>query len=198
MSVKLLFHIALASDWAEAQKSGTYTISTLGRTLAEEGFIHAAYGDQWPGVRERFYSDVAEPLVLLRIDGDLLDVPVVEEPPTPGATEVFPHIYGPLPAGAVVGVIPLSAREASGSEPATSPTPPAQRPGDDGPSFAALYFREMFINAGLLLLVMALGFGGMALGAATGSEIAPALLGVAGTAAGVLIAVGLHRSRRRS
>lgn len=191
--MKPLFHIALTSDWLEAQRSGTYTVSTLGRTLAEEGFIHAAYGDQWQGVRERFYSDVAEPLVLLRIDGELLDVPVVDEPPAPGSTELFPHIYGPLPTSAVVTAIPLPPLVEARPQPTTSSAPTAA---DDGPSFAALYFREMFINAGLLLLVMALGFGGMALGAATGSESAPALLGVAGTAAGVLLAVRLHRRRR--
>lgn len=191
--MKPLFHIALASDWLEAQRSDHYTVSTLGRTLAEEGFIHAAYGDQWQGVRERFYSQVDEPLVLLRIDGELLDVPVVEEPPAPGSAELFPHIYGPLPTSAVVTAMPLPPRVEARREATASSAPTAA---DGGPSFASLYFREMFINAGLLLLVMALGFGGMALGAATGSESAPALLGIAGTAAGVLLAVRLHRRRR--
>ena len=48
-----------------------------------------------------------EPLVLLEIDSDLLDVPVVEEPPAPGVEETFPHIYGPLEPAAVVAVTPL-------------------------------------------------------------------------------------------
>jgi uncharacterized protein (DUF952 family) len=34
-----IYHIATASDWAQAQAAGEYTTSTLGRTLAEEGFI---------------------------------------------------------------------------------------------------------------------------------------------------------------
>src|SRR3546814_8343498 len=83
----MIFHIALASDWAEAKAAGSYTVSTRGRTLAEEGFIHASRADQWTGVREAFYSDVTEPLLLLQIDTDLLDVPVVEEPAVPGGTE---------------------------------------------------------------------------------------------------------------
>ena len=45
--------------------------------------------------------------MLLEIDTDLLDVPLVEEPPAPGMTETFPHIYGPLRPGAVVAVTPL-------------------------------------------------------------------------------------------
>jgi len=103
-----IFHIATASDWEAAQESGSYTTSTLGRTLAEEGFIHASRNDQWEGVRAAFYADVAEPLVLLEIDTDLLDVPVVEEVPAPGMTETFPHVYGAIPAAAVVGVVPLA------------------------------------------------------------------------------------------
>ena len=60
-----IFHVALAADWATAQEAGDYRISTLGRTLEQEGFIHASRADQWPGVRERFYAGVTEPLVLL-------------------------------------------------------------------------------------------------------------------------------------
>ena len=99
-----IFHIATAADWAEARQSGSYTTSTRGRSLAEEGFIHASRADQWEGVRERFYADVEEPLVLLEVDTDLLDVPWVEEPPAPGVAETFPHVYGPVRREAVVGV----------------------------------------------------------------------------------------------
>jgi glutathione S-transferase len=99
-----IYHLATIADWEAAQASGAYTTSTYGVTLEQEGFIHASRADQWEGVRERFYTDVAEPLVLLEIDTDLLDVPLVEEPPAPGMTETFPHIYGPLRPAAVVGV----------------------------------------------------------------------------------------------
>ncbi len=101
-----IFHIATAADWAEARHLGHYTTSTRGRTLAEEGFIHASRADQWEGVRDRFYADVAEPLVLLEIDTDLLDVPVMEEA-VPDSDETFPHVYGPLDVDAVVQVMPL-------------------------------------------------------------------------------------------
>ena len=102
-----IFHIATASDWHQAQATGAYTTSTRGVTLEQEGFIHASRADQWEGVRAAYYADATEPLVLLEIDTDLLDVPVVEEVPAPGASETFPHVYGAISPAAVVGVRPL-------------------------------------------------------------------------------------------
>ena len=37
-----IFHIATAADWAEAQRTGSYTTSTRGRSLEQEGFVHAS------------------------------------------------------------------------------------------------------------------------------------------------------------
>jgi len=102
----LIFHIATLADWERARRHGRYSSSTLGRTLAEEGFIHASRGDQWQAVHERFYADVAEPLVLLVIDTARLDVPVVEES-VPGSDETFPHVYGALDPAAVEQAVPI-------------------------------------------------------------------------------------------
>jgi glutathione S-transferase len=102
-----IFHIATASDWQAAQASGAYTTSTRGVTLEEEGYIHASRADQWEAVRAAYYADVTEPLVLLEIDTDLLDVRVVEEVPAPGMTETFPHVYGAIRPAAVVTVTEL-------------------------------------------------------------------------------------------
>jgi len=102
-----IFHIATADEWAAAQRAGSYTTSTYGITLADEGFIHASRADQWQGVLERFYGEVSEPLVLLEVDPERLTAPVVEESP-PGTDEAFPHIYGPLNPDAVVQVTPLA------------------------------------------------------------------------------------------
>jgi uncharacterized protein (DUF952 family) len=106
VATERLFHLALRRDWEEAQGAGEYRVSTRGRTLAEEGYLHASYAHQWQGVRDAYYADVTEPLVLLEVDPALLDVPVVVETPE-GADEAFPHIYGPLPVTAVVDVRPL-------------------------------------------------------------------------------------------
>ena len=102
-----IFHLALARDWDDARQTGEYTVSTLGRTLAEEGFIHAARADQWAGVRDRFYAQVTEPLLLLVIDPARLTAEVREEA-VPGLDETFPHVYGPLDLEAVVEVRSLT------------------------------------------------------------------------------------------
>ena len=108
MATERLFHLALRRDWEDGQvRAGEYRVSTRGRTLAEEGFLHASYAHQWQGVRDAYYADVTEPLVLLEVDPALLDVPVVEEVPA-GGDEAFPHVYGPLPVAAVVSVRELS------------------------------------------------------------------------------------------
>ena len=95
-----IFHCSLRSDWQAAQAVGEYIISSRGRTLADEGFIHACYSHQIDAVLARFYGDVTEPMCLLRIDPGLLTVPVVAENLL-GGDELFPHIYGPLPVDAV-------------------------------------------------------------------------------------------------
>ena len=100
----MIFHIAEASDWEAARIHGDYRVSTRGRTLADEGFIHAARREQVLGVAEAFYAD-AGPLLLLSIDPARLSSPVREDEVAPGI--VFPHIYGPIELTAVAGVSPL-------------------------------------------------------------------------------------------
>lgn len=102
-----IYHCSLVSDWQVAQLAGEYTISSRGRTLADEGFVHASYAEQVPGVLQRFYADLTDPLCLLRIDPGLLQAPVVAEN-LMGGDELFPHIYGPIPVAAVVGVEALT------------------------------------------------------------------------------------------
>ena len=100
----MIFHIAELSDWRVAQAAGDYRVSTRGRTLAEEGFIHASRWDQVLGVADAFYAD-AGPLVLLSIDPARLSAPVRDDEVAPGI--VFPHIYGPIDLAAVVATAPL-------------------------------------------------------------------------------------------
>ena|GEM_PF-245597 len=101
-----LFHLAFEADWDAAQHDGEYRISTRGRTLADEGFIHMSGAAQLPGVARRFYSDVTEPLVVLTVDMLELEHEVRLEVPS-GASEAFPHLYGPLPVHAVASVRPF-------------------------------------------------------------------------------------------
>lgn len=105
-----IFHIATAADWRRTLDSGTYTTSTVGRTLEEEGFIHASRRDQVQGVFDRYYRGRREPLVLLTIDtARLTDAEVVVEPV---GDDTYPHVYGPINRRAVVDVAPLDRRGA--------------------------------------------------------------------------------------
>jgi len=104
----MIYHLAEQAHWQRALRDGTYAQSTRGRSLAEEGFIHASSAEQWPVVRSRFYADVAEPLVLLHIDESRLGSPVVHEVGDPATGETFPHVYGPIEVGAVVDTTVLA------------------------------------------------------------------------------------------
>jgi uncharacterized protein (DUF952 family) len=101
---RFIFHIAFESDWKAAEQSGTYRGSTRGARLDDVGFVHAGFEHQVSVVGGIVYRDASEPLVVLVIDTEHLDVPVVVEN-LEGGDEMFPHIYGPLPVRAVVDVL---------------------------------------------------------------------------------------------
>lgn len=140
-----IFHIARAADWEAARRSGAYTVSTLGRTLEEEGFLHAAHRAQVPTVFSRFYRDAGVPLVLLTVDTERLDVPWQEDQV---GDERYPHIYGPLDPKAVVRVQELTREGSTGS-------------------FTTLFVQEMLVRVFLALGVMLL----IALGLAAGRQL---------------------------
>ncbi|HTT50425.1 MAG TPA: DUF952 domain-containing protein [Streptosporangiaceae bacterium] len=107
-----LYHIAAAQDWAQAQRDGEYRMSTRGRTLAEEGFIHASTAGQVVPVANALYRDEHRGLVLLVLDPARIGAEIRWEP-VPGLAGPFPHIYGPLPVAAVRRAVPLE-RDGSG------------------------------------------------------------------------------------
>jgi uncharacterized protein (DUF952 family) len=103
-----IFHIATEADWETAQRSGTYATSTRGRTLEQEGFIHASRREQVAGVWKAFYVDAGEPLVLLTIDTERLTSRWQEDPVArEGSSDTFPHVYGPINASAIVHAEPF-------------------------------------------------------------------------------------------
>ena len=101
-----IYHIATRSDWAGAQRDGEYRTSTIGRSLADEGFIHASQATQVAEVANALYRGVPDELVLLVIDPELVRAPIRYEH-VPGAEDPFPHIYGPLNPDAVVAERPF-------------------------------------------------------------------------------------------
>ncbi|MFJ5269265.1 DUF952 domain-containing protein [Streptomyces sp. NPDC088358] len=100
-----LLHITERSLWDAARASGAYEMSTRGRTLGEEGFIHCSTRAQLPRIASFLYGAYEGPgdLVVLVVDAERLEVPVRYEAVKPGGEE-FPHVYGPIPVSAVVDV----------------------------------------------------------------------------------------------
>jgi uncharacterized protein (DUF952 family) len=103
--VTFIYHIAAAADWARACRDGTYTTSTRGRTLAEEGFIHTSTAGQVALVANAFYRGEPD-LLLLVIDPDRVKEEIRYEH-VPGQAQPYPHIYGPLNIDAVVQTRPF-------------------------------------------------------------------------------------------
>ena len=100
MRTQPIYHLALRREWDEAvARGGPYDRSTIGRSLADEGFIHCSFEDQVASVARRFYD--GEDVVLLTVDPTRVDADIVVEN-LDGGDERFPHVYGPLPLAAVV------------------------------------------------------------------------------------------------
>ena len=97
----MIYHITEAAAWQAAQQSGQYT----GDTLTSEGFIHFSTEPQVERTANRFYHGRHD-LVVLEVDPALANAPVRYEN-LEGGTELFPHLYGPLPVSAVVRAIPF-------------------------------------------------------------------------------------------
>ncbi len=108
-----LYHIATAPDWERARQEGEYRTSTRGRSLSEEGFIHASTAAQVLPVANAVYQDEQQDLLLLVLDSSRIAAEIRREP-VPGWADPFPHIYGPLDIAAVVQAVPLE-RDAAGS-----------------------------------------------------------------------------------
>lgn len=96
-----LLHLAVSAEWERARSAGSYERSTIDTSLAEEGFIHCSFPHQVQATADRYYRG-RDDIVLLRFDPDRLDAGVVVEAATSG--EQHPHVYGPIPVGAVISV----------------------------------------------------------------------------------------------
>lgn len=93
-----LFHLVDPAVWAAAERAGTYHPASL----AAEGFIHLSFLDQVAGSANRHYRD-AEELVVVEVDAAMIGEQVRIED-SYGSGTSFPHLYGPLPASAVIEV----------------------------------------------------------------------------------------------
>jgi uncharacterized protein (DUF952 family) len=97
----MIYHITSRSDWASAQAAGEYSADSL----ESEGFIHCSNAVQVQATANRFFRGQQD-LVLLSIDENLVTAEIKYEN-LEGGTDLFPHVYGPLPGKAVIRVLDL-------------------------------------------------------------------------------------------
>lgn len=99
---EFILHITTRAAWSAAGKAGQYEADSL----AEQGFIHCSRESQVLRVANSYYA--GQPgLVLLVIDPAKLSPELRWEPGTDLASELFPHVYGPVNLDAVVDVLPF-------------------------------------------------------------------------------------------
>jgi uncharacterized protein (DUF952 family) len=101
-----VFHIVSIDDWSAAVGAGSYRPPSL----AAEGFIHFSYAEQVAATANRHYHEV-DGLQVLEVDPLRLSRELRDEA-SPATGELFPHLYRPLPVGAVVAIHPLDRNDA--------------------------------------------------------------------------------------
>ncbi|MEZ5381981.1 MAG: DUF952 domain-containing protein [Microthrixaceae bacterium] len=92
-----VYHLCPAQRWVEQRHGADYEPEGFGA----EGFVHTTIGlDATLVPANRYYADDARPHVCLTIDLDLVNVDVRFD----AEPHLYPHIYGPVPTGAVIEV----------------------------------------------------------------------------------------------
>ena len=97
----VILHLATTAAWNAARQCGVYEADSL----ATEGFIHCSDPRQVIAVANRLFRGRHD-LVLLQIEVARVKAPLRYEN-FEGGSELYPHVYGPLPTGAVVGAAPF-------------------------------------------------------------------------------------------
>ena len=103
--MRTIFKLCRASEWAEAERSGTFLGSPVD---LRDGYIHFSTAEQVVDTAARHFAGV-DGLTLLAVGADTLGSALRWEPSRGGA--LFPHLYGPLPVASVLWMraLPLDA-----------------------------------------------------------------------------------------
>jgi len=99
---EVIYKVMEAGEWREAEAAGVYHGSA---DDARDGFIHLSTADQLPGTLAKHFAG-QDGLVLVAVDAAMLGEKLVWEPSRRG--DLFPHLYGALPASAVVWSTPIA------------------------------------------------------------------------------------------
>jgi uncharacterized protein (DUF952 family) len=103
----LIYHLVWEKDWLPVANDDEYRPASL----ATEGFVHATKElFKLEEVANLFYNSTSNgPLLVLLLDEQQIDAPIRYE--DAGGGHLFPHVYGPIPQKAVVGIEPMQRRD---------------------------------------------------------------------------------------
>ena len=105
--MRRIYKICPASAWREAELQGAYRGSA---DDVRDGFIHFSTASQVAGTaKKHFFGQTG--LFLIEVDADALGQALRWEHSR--NDELFPHLYGELDLGAVLGVLDLTVRSAA-------------------------------------------------------------------------------------
>ena len=91
------FHLVTTRAWEAADGSQPYWAASL----ETEGFVHCTDGLEALGETfDRYFAADPRPYLALTLDLDALGAPWRQDPPG----SPYPHVYGPLDRGAIVGI----------------------------------------------------------------------------------------------
>lgn len=105
----MIYHIVTEVEFLDCFNGDIY----IPPSLAECGFVHCALKSSVVPVANDFFATVAGNLLVLEIDPDKLEVQLKYEAAAPvsgggvshlESATVFPHVYGAINSGAIVGI----------------------------------------------------------------------------------------------
>jgi len=99
--LSLIYKILPRAEWEAACAAGVFNGSAID---LEDGFIHFSAGDQWGETLNKHFAGQAD-LLLVAVDAEALGPGLKWEVSRGGA--LFPHLYGAMPTGLAVSVIPI-------------------------------------------------------------------------------------------
>lgn len=108
--MRTIVAITNAEIWERAQQTGSYTQSTLDKSMEAVGFLHCTNPDQTIATANRHFTD-REHVILLLINLEKVASEVRFEAAKSGRPGLFPHIYGPLNIDAVYATLQLEKNE---------------------------------------------------------------------------------------
>ena len=96
-----IYKICEAAQWRAAMQAGVFRGAAVDE---RDGFIHFSAAAQVGETAAKHFAGATD-LLLVAVDADALEGALKWEPSRGG--DLFPHLYGALPLGAVLWTLPL-------------------------------------------------------------------------------------------